>query len=126
MAITQLTIEEVEQQFKQWRLKKQPREKIPNYLWDLVRQLMERYPPSRIIKQLGLSTKQMRRKGLFPLTNEQPQEGTPFVNINLPSLLNHPQQLVIRRADGTQLSYTNLSDEQFILSIKAFLNPICE
>ena len=126
MTVAQLTIEEVEQQFKQWRLKKQPQEKIPNYLWDLVQQLMDLYTPSRIIKRLGLSTKQMRRKGLLPLTDALPKKNIPFVNINLPSLINNMQQLVIRRADGTQLSCVNLSDEQFNLSIKAFLNSASE
>ena len=123
MTTTQLTIEEVEQQFKQWRLKKQPREKIPSYLWDLVQQLMGLYPPSRIIKRLCLSTKQMRSKGLLPLTDALTKESIPFVNINLPPLLSNPPEIVIRRADGTQLSCTNLSDDQFTLSIKVFLNP---
>ena len=126
MTVTQLTIEGVEQEFEQWRLKKQPREKIPGYLWDMVQQLMKLYPPSRIIKRLSLSVNQMRRKGLLPLSHALPKESTPFVNVKLPSLLSTSPQLVIQRADGTQLSWTNLSDEQCILSIKAFLNPVCE
>lgn len=126
MTTTQLTIEEVEQQFKQWRSKKQLREKIPDYLWGMVQQLMEFYPPSRIIRRLSLSVKQMRRKGLLPLPHALPEENTPFVNIRLPSLLGTSPQLVIQRTDGARLSCTNLSDDQFILSIRAFLNPVCE
>ena len=126
MTTRQLTIEEVEQRFKQWRLKKQPKDIIPNYLWDLVRKLMGHYPPSRITKRLSLSTKQMRSKGLLPLPHVLPKASTPFVNIKLPSLLSTPPQLIIQRTDGTQLSYTNLSDDQFILSIKTFLTSAGE
>ena len=126
MATTQLTIEEVEQQFKQWRSKKQLREKIPDYLWSMVQQLMKLYPPSRIIRHLSLSGKQMRRKGLLPLPHALPEESSPFVNIKLPLLSSTSPQLVIQRTDGARLSCTNLSDDQFILSIKAFLNTVSE
>lgn len=128
MTTTQLTIDAVEQQFEQWRSNKQPREQIPVYLWNLVQQLMDFYSPGTIIKRLKLSTKQMRSKGLLPLKNNISQEEAPFVDVKLPPppLLTHPSQLTIERADGTRLSCINLSNEQFALSIKTFLNAACK
>lgn len=126
MTTTQLTIEEVEQQFKQWRSKKQLREKIPDYLWGMVQQLVKLYPPSRIIRRLSLSVKQMRRKGLLPLPHALPEESSSFVNVKLPLLSSTSLQLVMQRTDGARLSCTNLSGDQFILSIKAFLNTVSE
>lgn len=126
MAKKQLTIEVVQRKFEQWRLKKQPKDKIPNHLWNLVQQLMKLYPPSTISKRLSLSTKQMRNKGLLPLPDSLSKENIPFVDIKLPSLLSNSPQLVIQRTNGTQLSCANLSDEQFSLLIKVFINPTCK
>lgn len=127
MTEAKLTIEKVEQRFKRWRLKKKTRERIPTYLWDAVEELTAHYALSTITKCLNLSNRQMKRKGLYQLPNVQPKEKLPsFVNIKLSPQFSIPPQLVIRRIDGTQLSYANLSDAQFILSIKTFINPGCE
>lgn len=127
MMSTELTIKEVEQQFKAWRLKKKGREKIPDCLWDAVQQLTTRYTPSTIIKHLKLSTRQMKRKGLGPLLGAQPEEKPPpFVNIKLSPQLGSQPQMVIQRADGAQLTCANLSDKQLVLSVKTFLSPVCE
>ncbi len=127
MTDEKLTIEKVEKQFKRWRLKKKYREKVPSYLWDAVEELTAHYTLSTITKRLNLSTKQMKRKGLCPLSNTQTKENAPsFVDIKLSPQLGNPSQLIIRRSDGAQLSCANLSEKQFILSIKTFINQGCE
>lgn len=74
MIAAKLTIEKVEKRFKRWRLKKKSREKIPTYLWDAVEELIAHYTLSTITKRLNISNKQMKHKGLCPLSNLPPKE----------------------------------------------------
>ena len=104
------TIEAVKQQFQEWRVKKQAGDIIQEHLWDAVGQLTVQHKPGTIIKHLKLSTKQMSSKGLYPSLNAPPKKSeSSFVNIKLPAQLSNTPQLIIRRTDGTQLSYANLS-----------------
>lgn len=127
MTVIQLspTLEEVSLQFSLWRSQKRnPKEQIPERLWNLVRQLTEKYSATKIIKYLGLSSRQFRRQGLLATPNTGSKKQS-FVNIKLPSslapLTQPSYQLLIQRPDGAKLSLANLTDEQFVLSIKTFL-----
>ena len=55
-----LTIEQVKSAFANWRLTKAHKERIPENLLNLVRQLLSNYKKRQICKELGLSGSQLK------------------------------------------------------------------
>jgi len=110
-----ITLEAVEQQFISWRASKKSGEKIPEYLWSLIRQLVGQYKLSHITTRLKISTKQMKREGLHngSVVNRSDKViSDPFIQVKLPtSLAPHcamaPPILTIERPDGFTLSLHN-------------------
>jgi len=125
------TLVSVEEAFAQWRKQKKPREKIPNQLWELVRQLMGRYKISKIMVRLSINTSQLKKAGLISRPVETKCNSKPFVNIELSSVLptnnnthtlstTHQQQLILERDDGKRLIVNNPSENQTTIIIQQF------
>ena len=51
----------VKQEFEHWRNSRPKISKIPIYLWEMVKPLMDEYPISMIIRSLGLSHSQLKQ-----------------------------------------------------------------
>ena len=56
------SIDEVKQAFTQWREQRPKRCPIPDYLWDMVKTLLDEYPRSMITRVLGISSSQLRSR----------------------------------------------------------------
>jgi hypothetical protein len=52
---TQLTLEEVQQQFEQWRRHRKKRDRIPSALWEAAASLSGRYSVNEVSKRLHLN-----------------------------------------------------------------------
>lgn len=127
MNTSPLTIDAVEQQFRQWRaIKQHHRVKIPDFLWNKIKILLGHYKLSQITRRLKISTKQLRAQGLLP-TNRlaTPTLAAPsFVKIEVtPKIITHPavtSTLTVERSNGIKLCLTSPSLEQLQLFINAF------
>ena len=81
------SIEEVEQQFRQWRETRTQRSPIPKYLWAGAVRLAQEYSICRIAKALRLDYNTLKRHVLADGTENPPQaESSPcFVEFELSS-----------------------------------------
>lgn len=77
------SLEEVAQQFKQWRATRVKRGRIPNDLWALVAPLMNQYGHNKIVSALKINHAQLKEHTLPFLANPQ-QKQTTFVECPLP------------------------------------------
>jgi hypothetical protein len=130
-----LTINDVHQHFQLWRTNKTSGKKIPESLWDLVKQLLENpaYKRCSIIgKTLGISTHQLKNKFPQKFKLKQNVNSLPtkikkvFAPAPLPLplsnlMLSSQNTLVIERSNGVKLSITTPNSEQFSTLIKIFM-----
>ena len=56
----------VKQAFQEWRDSRPKMSKIPIYLWEMVRPLMDEYPISMVSRSLGLSYSQLKQNVIEP------------------------------------------------------------
>ena len=77
------SLEEVAQQFEQWRATRVKRSKIPDELWRLVAPLMNHYGHNKIASTLRVNHAQLKEHTLPFLANPQ-QAPTTFVECPLP------------------------------------------
>ena len=125
-----ITLDKVQQQFQSWRANKSTGARIPESLWQLVRQLLEisTYKRSIIGKILGISTLQLKKK--FPMQFKSSQTTLPaqptFIEAPLHPLFASSQDnakniLTIERSNGMKLSMTAPTSEQLVTFIKSFM-----
>ena len=125
-----LTLDDVANRFEQWRSVKRQGQKIPAELWELAKPLKGSYKIGHIAQRLHVSTSQMRREGLIPPSTRkkrQSSENKKFVNIPIASILppagsEFQSSVVLKRADGMQLTLTQPSTEHLALFIKSFIS----
>lgn len=55
-------IDQVKQAFTKWREQRPRRCPIPDYLWDMVKPLLDEYPRSMITRALGISSSQLKNR----------------------------------------------------------------
>lgn len=121
-----LTLEEVEQEFSNWRYNRSGNESIPNYLWEQVKILLTTYRRGELMQRLKLTTQQFKDKGLLSIKQDEDPEIThSFIQIpSLPSTVDSITQkitsLTIQRGD-TQMCLNHPSDEQIQLIINTLL-----
>jgi hypothetical protein len=111
MTPSDLTLEQVYQQFFDWRAtKRQASEPIPDSLWQQVFQLMPHYTKSHVLKRLGISTYQFNAKCKL---EQEPS----FISLPLTSAL-YPLELTL----ANHLKITlQLPAEQLTPFIRALL-----
>lgn len=130
-----LTLDDAQKQFQLWRANKTSGSKIPEPLWELVAKLFasKNYKRTIIGETLGISTYQLRNK--FPeyypskpmLAAVVPKKHKPFVQAPLDTLLGSPllsstaPQLTIERNNGTKFILSSVTEAQFSLLLKAFM-----
>jgi len=129
---TQLTLDDVKQQFDDWRTRKKPGSKIPEALWKPVRQLIKssHYKRTTVLRTLGISSAQFTAKfGVIPNSKNynRPSElatQKTFINAPLDALSTAPNvrgsTIELERADGMKLSLSQLTDEQFSQLLNQF------
>lgn len=127
MTRLELTLEEVEQEFSNWRYNRSGNESIPNYLWDQVKILLTTYRRGELMRRLTLTTQQFKNKGLIPPIKQGEDVEISHFFIQIPSLPLTVDQmtekitsLTIQRGD-TQMCLTHPSDEQIHLIINTLL-----
>ncbi len=100
------SIEEVEQQFRQWRKTRPQRSPIPKYLWAGAVRLAQEYSICRIAKTLRLDYNTLKRRVLAEQTENSPQaESSPsFIEFELSSSLPITEcRVEIEDRDGAKL-----------------------
>ncbi len=123
---------DAQKQFQLWRATKIAGETIPDRLWAIVAKLLEdhSFKRSHISKALGITTRQLRNK--FPRQfKNKPADITPtlkhtdvFVEAPLQSISNHlssATQFIIEKNNGTKLIFPSVTQEQFALLLKTFM-----
>ena len=128
-----LTIDAVEQAFKNWRINKTSlSEQIPESLCNQVKILLQSYPYSKIFGRLGISKQQAINKklliqpdGIKQKLQEVPLKNS-FVKIPITQLVTHPvtqqnnNSLTLKHGN-TKLSINSPSNEQIQLFISTIL-----
>jgi hypothetical protein len=136
--MTQLTIDSVQRDFKTWRTSRTKRAKIPDDLWDKTLKLLEHYPISRVVRDLGLNGGQVsaRRKQQRETNSNVVSVKTPvnFLELNIPSM-GAPydthisgNRLEIKRSDGAVLAIAQLTDQTLLQILNQFMRgmpPCC-
>ena len=59
-------LDNVKQAFDDWRTSRPKMEKIPSYLWGLVKPLIDEFPIAMISRVLGLSYAQLKQNAMEP------------------------------------------------------------
>lgn len=126
--MTQLTIDSVQQDFKAWRSSRTKRTKIPDDLWDKTLKLLEHYPISQVVRDLGLNGGQVYVK------RKQQQEANPnvspvktpvnFLELNMPPLNTtgiSNNRLEIKRSDGITLLLEQLTEQALLQILNQFM-----
>lgn len=120
-----LTLETVAQEFTSWRSTKKSKGKIPEHLWDMIKNLLTHYKPTKIMTTLQISTKQMRNKGLLPTPALEANASNTFVNLALtPSVLSEltaPANVILERSDGSKLTFVSPTHSQMTHLVTLFL-----
>jgi hypothetical protein len=128
---TSLTLAEVKAQFEHWRATRSKVCKIPEDLWDSVKQLTRQYGHGQIAAELGLSSKQLRSK--LQSVNADHQRGkelsdpakAEFVAATFapPASYSAPQSptLELSRPDGTVLRAMGLGAQETLALVERFL-----
>lgn len=126
---SELTLEEVEQTFNNWRFNRRGNEPIPNSLWDLVKVLLNSYSRFALMRRLKLTTFQFKQQGLLSLLQPTDKKPTPsFTPIPMikPTVAVLKQeieacnQLTIQHGE-THLCLSNPSDGQIQFIITRLL-----
>lgn len=127
MSQTELTLEEVQESFSNWRYNRRGNEGIPNFLWEQVKILLTTYPRGKLMRHLKLTTQQFKDKGLIPFQQDNNIEALPtFVQVSVAHPADRDTQielhnrLTVKRGD-TQLYLNQPSDEQIRLIINTLL-----
>lgn len=127
-----LTLEAVKSRFDHWRATRTKRSKIPDTLWNDVRQLSKKYGYSQLSSQLGISYPQ-----LYAHLGERDQQSSldsstfNFVNADIPFLQpsSHLPQwplpingtLEVQGCNGLNFKVTGLSQQDLVALIHTFL-----
>ncbi len=135
--MTQLTIDSVQQDFKAWRTSRHKRTKIPGDLWDKALKLLEHYPISQVVRDLGLNggqvyakRKQQTEANLNIASVKNPVN---FLEMNI-SPVGVPynahisrNKLEIKRTDGTILAIEQLTEQTLMQILNQFVQgmPSC-
>ena len=75
-------IEEVKEQFAQWRQNRKGREAIPDELWQAAVKLTKEHSINKIVKELNLSYSGFKERVM-----EAQNSNSPFVEFHLPTSL---------------------------------------
>jgi hypothetical protein len=129
---TATTLAELKAQFAHWRATRSKVGKIPEPLWDGVRQLTKQYGHSQIASELGLNFQQMRSKLQNDVTDEQSTKDpfvpapSGFIEAALPSMASYgpvPQTttLELSRPDGIVLKAMGLGSQETLALLERFL-----
>ena len=127
-ATQQLTLDEVKLNFQRWRAHRKRGARIPNELWEQIRQLSQQnYKPSRIYNTLGISGSQYKKN-----VSQQELHST-FVEVSthmqsdqspctaFKSISERETAIEIHRHDGALLSITYPSPDLVSHVIQNFL-----
>jgi hypothetical protein len=122
-----ITLEAVKSRFHQWRTSRSKRSKVPECLWDDVRQLSKSYNYSQISSQLRISYQQLHahlEEGDLQHNNLSSPESN-FINAHMPlpqwPLSPSHGGLEIQGKDGLNLKVTGLSSHDLLALVQTFL-----
>lgn len=126
------TLEAVKSRFDHWRTTRTKRTKIPDTLWDDVRQLSKRYGYSQISSQLGISYPQLHAHlGERDQQNSLESPTSNFINADIPFLQSPSHTPLLQwplpngtlevQCNGLHFKTTGLSQQDLVVLIQTFL-----
>lgn len=122
-----ITLEAVKSRFHQWRTSRSKRSKVPECLWDDVRQLSKSYNYSQLSSQLRISYQQLHthlKEGDQQHDNLSSPESD-FINAHMPlsqwSLPSSDGVLEIQGGHGLSLKATGLNHQDLLALVQTFL-----
>lgn len=135
------TLEQVKEQFSNWRRTRTKLGKIPEVLWEAVSHLIkeQRYTPRQVAAELGLNYQQMQSKiGDNPKQKSSPPQVPNFIRVPLPPISSSSSRppsleqkifyprpigtLEVVRPDGAILKASGLDPKDLCSFIQDFLN----
>ena len=121
-------IDKVEAAFSEWRSSRVKQRKIPAYLWDMVKSLLDEYPVSMISRTLGINLTQIKNnisqeKLTFveAIPSSQPDRGF-FDSTVLPE---HNCDIELKHSSGAVLKINALPLSVISTLIPSFLDKPC-
>ena len=130
MSTQTLTINQVEKALTIWRGSKNGERIIPDKLWDKIKVLINLHGHSSVLKRLGISWRQARRKGLIATKPadailKKRKAPSPFIKIShaVPTAHDRRPQLIFQRGEA-QFLLSDPSNEQIQLFIDALIKAV--
>jgi len=130
---SQRTLEEVKAEFKRWRVeRKHSRQAIPQYLWQLVKQLTGRYKSSEISRELGLNHQQFKAKvgntkskptKATAKSSSTPHELVTFAPVNMPMMMQSGLSVELKQPDGQTIVLHANSDAAIASIVERVITP---
>tara|TARA_B100001939_G_C16523122_1_gene438764 strand:+ start:103 stop:492 length:390 start_codon:yes stop_codon:yes gene_type:complete len=116
----------VKQEFEHWRNSRPRKGKIPVYLWEMVKPLMDEYPISMVSRSLGLSHSQLKQNVLEQSVSfvEAVSCTTSEVEIHQPAVENNHDQkcdIELKRPCGSVLKINALPISVITTLIPSFV-----
>ena len=116
----------VKQEFEHWRNRRPRKGKIPVYLWEMVKPLMDEYPISMVSRSLGLSHSQLKQNVLEQSVSfvEAVSCTTSEVEIHQPAVENNHDQkcdIELKRPCGSVLKINALPISVITTLIPSFV-----
>ena len=122
-----VTLEVVKSRFHQWRTTRLKRSKVPESLWNDVRQLSKLYNYSQLSSQLSISYQQLHAhlEGGDLQHNNLSSPESDFINAHMPlpqwPLPSSHGTLEIQGRDGLNLKATGLNHHDLLALVQTFL-----
>ena len=123
------TIEQLQAEFTHWRSNKNGHRSIPEHLWNKAAHIKKSHPSDNVLKKLGLTTQQARKKGIIESKKREhdcskERLSNQFIKIPTNQSTTHSiaTDVTITSKNGDyQLSLKNASIEHLQLIIDKFL-----
>jgi len=126
MNSNQTQLDTVRLAFDEWRTNRPKMEKIPPYLWEMVKPLMNEYPIAMVSRALGLNYAQLKENTMEQqinfveaMTTSGDTEQAPAVE---PKEINHRCDIELKRPCGIVLKINGLPISVVTSLIPSFVN----
>ncbi len=126
MNSNQTQLDTVKQAFDEWRTNRPKMEKIPLYLWEMVKPLMNEYPIAMVSRALGLNYAQLKENTMEQQINFVEAMTTASDTEQAPAIeskeINHRCDIELKRPCGSVLKVNGLPISVVTSLIPSFVN----
>lgn len=120
-----LSLEQVQQRFESWRLRRKKRTRIPRTLWQAAVSLSEEYSINHLSKALRVNYTELKKKVVNAQTAKKETSGissSPFIELPVPAAPLTESTIEMIKSDGSvmRIQIKGITDLNWVELSKAF------